>query len=506
MDGNRLLSEERLRNSESDENRRNGVSVGDQRLPVESDYDRVVFCTAFRRLHDKTQVFPLVTNDNIHSRLTHSMEVASVGRSLAYRLLNENNISERFGIDNTKPESWRRFITLIEVVCLSHDIGNPPFGHFGETIIQNYFDTLCKEIGDKDELMSEQALSILKSEKCRTDERKINDFSKCRFFLSNRYLDYTQFDGNAEGFRVLTKIQYLNDLYGLNLTSASLCSFLKYPNIGKANIKSDNISCHKHGVFTTEREVLGKVMDNCGINKNDEGMYFDRHPVSFIMEAADTICYRVMDIEDAITKGWISYHEVEERLNEDEKTRHIVESLKKHCENDCPTKKKVVQLRTEMMNVMVKEAADSFIKNVDAIFNGRYKDELLMSGESGLEMKLSELCKRYIYNNKEIQNLELTGEAVLTGLLNYYIKYLFHEKKEYRMHCKRILSKGIFMATLQEHLDQQGENKMAWKVFDDFDPIEMDFEEKLRIIRDHVACMTDQYALEQYRRLMGIAL
>lgn len=504
MQGKELLSEKRLRESETDKNRKANKDGCDLRIPVESDYGRVVFCSAFRRLHDKTQVFPLTTNDNIHSRLTHSMEVASVGRSLSLRLLKNEKVCDKFGLDNTNPESWRKLTTLIEVVCLAHDIGNPPFGHFGETIIQNYFDTLCREIRDKDELISEQGLAILNSEKLRERNKKLNDFAKCRFFMSGTYLDYTQFDGNAEGFRVLTRLQFLDDLCGLNLTSASLCAFLKYPNIGEGG--QDKISCHKHGVFTTEIEILEKVMKDCGIKAFENGNYYDRHPVSFIMEAADTICYRIMDIEDAITKGWISYDEVRDLIKDDRNTEMIILSLDKHCKEGCPTKKRIVQLRTEMMSVMVDEAAECFVKNIDKIFDGSYDEELLDNTPSGLEKKLKNLCLSKIYDNKEIQTLELTGEAVLTGLLNYYIKYLFHEDKKYRMHCKRILSRSIFMATLQEHLDQQGEGKKAWDEFDKFDPIEMDFEEKLRIIRDHVACMTDQYALEQYRRLMGIAL
>lgn len=155
MQANNLLSDYRLRDSQIDAERKSGDYGGDLRLPVESDYGCVVFCPAFRRLHDKTQVFPLTTNDNIHSRLTHSMEVASVGRSLSFRLLENDKVCKAFGLDKSNPKSWRKFTTLIEVVCLAHDIGNPPFGHFGETIIKKYFETLCKEIGEKDELISE---------------------------------------------------------------------------------------------------------------------------------------------------------------------------------------------------------------------------------------------------------------------------------------------------------------------------------------------------------------
>lgn len=504
MKKNKLLSDVRLRISITDEGRRKGECCGDLRLPIESDYGRVVFCPAFRRLHDKTQVFPLTTNDNIHSRLTHSMEVASVGRTLAFRLLESKDVCDRFGLDNTKPESWRQLTTLVEVVCLAHDIGNPPFGHFGETIIQNYFGTLCREIKGKEGLISEQGSTILDGKMLWDKSKELVDFSNSHFFKSGAYLDYIQFDGNAEGFRVLTKLQFLDDLFGLNLTSASLCAFLKYPNVGENG--KDSISCHKHGVFTTEKEILARVMADCGIEVRGGGEYYNRHPVSFIMEAADTICYRIMDIEDAITKGWVSYAEVRDMLIKDSETAKIIESLDNHCKEDCPTKKRIVQLRTEMMSFMVNEAADCFINNIDAIFDGKYRKELLDDVPSKLEGILKNLCTKKIYNNKEIQNLELTGEAVLTGLLNYYIKYLFHEKKEYRMHCKRILSRSIFMATLQEHLDLQGKGEKAWLKFDKFDPIEMNFEEKLRVIRDHVACMTDQYALEQYRRLMGIAL
>lgn len=500
------LSYYRLRDSKTDERRKTGDLQSDKRTPIESDYGRLVFSSAFRRLHDKTQVFPLTDNDNIHSRLTHSMEVASVGRSFALMICGDEELSRRLGFETNNVVLWKDLASLMEVICLAHDIGNPPLGHFGETAIQNYFEDLFSQL--KEDLENGNTRNpIIRSELERAGTDKMTpEIRESIWKFVNKenrtYYDYTQFDGNAQGFRILTKLQFLNDLYGLNLTAASLAAIVKYPNVGKKDKKLHKATS-KHGVFETEKDYLDTVMGECGIEHINETAYY-RHPFAYLMEAADTICYLLMDLEDAISKGWLTYVDVVTMLKEKKQGEEIVKRAGDHFKENDPPKKKVVQLRTEMMSSLVKETFETFRKNYAKIEKGEYKKELVFDKEKdSLAQMLQDFSRARVYSHKEIESLELTGSAVITGLFDYYIKYLFHHEESYRMHAKHTLSKAVFMATLQEHLDFEHNSNPAWVVYEDFDPKDLAFEEKLRIIRDHVACMTDKYAVEQYQKLSG---
>lgn len=503
----------RLRDSKTDKRRQTGDLQNDLRTPLESDYGRLVFSSAFRRLHDKTQVFPLTNNDNIHSRLTHSMEVASVGKSFALKICGDKEIAGKLGFDVNNVVLWKDVTALMEVICLAHDIGNPPLRHFGETAIQNYFSDLFSVL--KEDLRNgKNANPIIRSELERAGlkiegaipksiYKSIEDFVEGR---NKTNYDYTQFDGNAQGFRILTKLQFLNDLYGLNLTAASLAASVKYPNVAnKEKAKGDEkppISQKKHGVFYTEKDYLDIVMGECGIDHLNEYSY-KRHPFAYLMEAADTICYLLMDLEDAISKGWLTYNDVTTELKRIKDGDQIVRRAGNHFKDNDPDKKKVVQLRTELMISLVNECFENFKKHFDEIERGEYKEELMFEKKDGLGKLLQNFSRAKVYSHKEIEALELTGSAVITGLLDYYVKYLFHHEESYRLHAKHTLSKAVFLTTLQEHLRFEKSSKPAWDEYDDFDPLNLAFEEKLRIIRDHVACMTDKYALDQYRKLSG---
>ena len=305
------------------------------------------------------------------------------------------------------------------------------------------------------------------------------------------------------GFRVLTKLQFLNDLYGLNLTSASLAAFIKYPNFGPKD-KSRSISTKKHGVFTTESMELNQVMNNCGIIQLGEHA-FNRHPFSYLMEAADTICYLIMDYEDAISKGWVKYEDFKQILKNDADGKKVLNEAEKHFNENAPSKKKMVQLRTELMNHFVSVAIDNFMTHYDEILKGDYKKELVFDTDnnSGLATTIQDICRKNIYSHPEIESLELTGNAVLTGIIDYYVKYLFHPEISFRIHAKHLISKSTFQAVLQEHFQAIGEKKDAWDYYEDFDPKDFTFEERMRLIRDFVAGMTDKFAVTHYRKLNG---
>lgn len=444
MNWNEYLNHNRLRTS-----KRN--TEMDPRNEFESDFGRVIFSPATRRMHDKTQVFPLTMDDNIHSRLTHSMEVMSIGHSLGLRVCEEKEFLDKTGLN--KEQIHRTIPVILKNSCLVHDIGNPPFGHFGETVIANYFQNIFKDKNYKFNLTSEEKE------------------------------DFELFDGNAQGFRVLTKLQILNDEAGLNLTYATLGAFLKYPNSGK--IDKSIISTSKRGVFQSEIDYLKRVGESCGMIN---GSSYMRHPLSFLMEAADSICYLVMDIEDGFNKGWYSFEFVKKKLEHIDLLREKLEELSK-IDEDGKGITRMVKLRIFLISELVKLAIRNYVKNLDKICQGSYNHELIKDDESDLAETLSDFCFKNIFLKREIQQLELTGHSVISGLLDYYIDCIFVRNKHYKRRALGMISSSIIKASLLE-------NKV-----DDFDDLNDYF--KLRIIVDFVSGMTDQFALNHFQKLSG---
>lgn len=261
IDWNQYLSPERFK-----EPSLNYDQTGpDKRSAFESDFGRVVFSSAIRRMHDKTQVIPLTSGDKIHTRLTHSIEVMNVAQSLAFNLCRDKDFVQAYG-GQESVELERNIGAILKTAAFVHDIGNPPFGHFGETVIKNFF------------------------------KRYLDNHILCDKYK----IDYEEFDGNAQGFRILTHLSYIGYLSGLNLTYATLGAYLKYPNFGK--VDKSYIGTKKHGVYGTERDVFEKIVEKCHLKREDGRI--KRHPLSFLVEAADSICYNVMDIEDGYLLHW----------------------------------------------------------------------------------------------------------------------------------------------------------------------------------------------------------
>lgn len=445
MDWGKLINNQRLRES------RRGK---DPRNDFESDFGRIIFSSAMRRMHDKTQVFPLTADDNIHSRLTHSMEVMAIGHSLGIRICENEEFAKSVGSDSIK--LFREIPVLLKNACLVHDIGNPPFGHFGETVIQEYF---------------KKYFAQAKEVTLTSEERE----------------DFTNFDGNAQGFRVLTKLQILDDAFGLNLTFGSLASFTKYPNYGK--IDKSNIAKKKRGVFQSEIGYLNTISDSCGLGTKDEII---RHPLCYLMEAADSICYLVMDIEDGFNKGWYSFFELGEYLKSiNGVTEKVNELVAKHVGHGSETTK-MVNFRIYLIDRLVKLAVVNFLKNLDDISKGTYHNELINDDSDKLAEKLGDFCLTKIFPNREITSLELTGHSVLTGLLDYYIEFVFHKEKHYRKRAQGLISDSVLRAAFVEN--GLSENSGIDKLNDYY---------KLRVIVDFISGMTDQFALNHYQKLSG---
>ena len=453
MDWKKYLSSERLRVSAISPEQRKVHN--DYRTDIESDFGRLIFSSACRRLHDKTQVFPLTTDDNIHSRLTHSMEVMNIGQSFVFTLSESEEFKQHTGLDVVT--ILRDLAAALKVACLVHDIGNPPFGHFGEDSLQSYFKELFKtppawmSEEDKDELL-----------KLGEDDSEIG-------------ADYTEFDPNAA---------------------------LKN--------KKAYIGLHKHGVLTSEKKVLDKVVEACGLSNGDNEIM--RHPLSFLMEAADSICYLTMDIEDGLKK-WLTVGDVCEQINSyrdreeisfDDNAKRLLDSIEKTANDESVNgRKRIMNLRTYLMGYLIDLALRNFIDHIVEIEEGTYTKELIKDDSNGIAEALGGVCKQYILNSREVISLEITGKSVIYGILDAYVKMFFSDDENLRNRAKRLISKTIFLTTLQEYLKRNGEEDKADDRYEKFDVKDFSVEERLRILRDYVSCMTDKFALNHYRKLSG---
>lgn len=429
MDWTKLLSSERIRKS----------SPNDKRNPFESDFGRIIYSPALRRMHDKTQVFPLTTDDNIHSRLTHSNEVMSLGYTFGMLLCDNESFVARTSL--SKEELLRIIPIIIQNVCLIHDIGNSPFGHFGETIISNYFARL-QQSGME--------------EFC-----DLNDHQK---------RDFLFYDGNAQGFRVLTKLQILNDPYGLNLTYATLSASLKYPNydtinstqkkalhkVGQ-NLHNEYIECKKHGVFESEKEYFNLIVENTGLIINNRII---RHPLCYLMEAADSIAYYCMDMEDGYNKGIYNISDIKEVFKDKEGIeicRSILRTIDTEYVNDSF---KIVNIRIQLIQYFVNLAFKNFNENLDLIEKGEYNKELI-EDDADLVYEIVSGFSKKIFKSREINNLESTGYSVVVGLLDFYIDFIFTKaNSKFQDKAEALISNSIIDAAIEETLIETCEQKV----------------------------------------------
>lgn len=467
----------------------------DKRTPFESDFGRVVFSSATRRMHDKAQVIPLTSGDVVHTRLTHSIEVMNTAQSLAGNLCRDKDFIDEYG-EKGAALLERDISAILKTAAFVHDIGNPPFGHFGETVIQNYF----KEL--------------------------LNNHILCDKFKP----DYEEFDGNAQGFRILTKLLYVGHLSGLNLTYATLATYLKYPNSGRKD--KGHIGTKKHGVFVTEDDILQKVADACNLRRPDGSI--KRHPLSFLVEAADSICYNVMDIEDGYTQHWYEKEDIIKYLNSE-----ITELIKKKGGNfpnffDIEKKsysflkivtndphfidktherwnhsKWIVDFRVKVMQYLVELANSNFKKNCKDIDSGKYSKELIEDDPFCVADALQNFTRKYIFPRRIIQKAELTGHSVIRGLLDILIQYVSSSDEQFRKRVKSILSKNCMRVCIHESMEEPKKSQQQIIGEDelfDFEVASVSENAKLRLVVDFVSGMTDKFAVQLYQELSGLRI
>lgn len=457
MNWEQLLSKERLGINGDD-----GKNQNDGRSEFQRDFDRVVFSSAFRRLQDKTQVFPMPESDFVHNRLTHSLEVSCIGRSLG-NIVGERILARQPGLQ--KRFTKFDFGEIVAAACLAHDIGNPPFGHSGEDAIAEYF----------------------KNGNGRAFEQPLKD--------SRQWCDFTKFEGNAQGFRIITRLQNPHVKGGLCLTFATLASFTKYPK--ESVILTDNkdllVAEHhnklykKYGFFQSEKELFASVADQVGLirkNSNITSLFWCRHPLSFLVEAADDICYRIMDLEDGFHLGLVSFNETEDFL------RSICGSsgLKNYKNRD--NNDKIGYLRAKVFNTLIHQLAEAFCDEEENILYGKLDNDLINIVRSGNILKnIKQLSKEKIYSYKSVIERESAGYEVLGGLLDIFISAV-NENASGSASGKH---QKVLQLLPKQFLNKDGNASI-------------DLYTRLLQITDFVSGMTDSYAVSLYRKIKGISL
>jgi len=441
MHWDKLLSAKRFGLEE-----RNIASSADARSQFQRDFDRVIFSSPFRRLQNKTQVFPLPGSVFVHNRLTHSLEVASVGRSIAniigLELLEKEQISDN--------ELFNELGSIVSAACLCHDMGNPPFGHAGEDAISKYF--------------------------VEGEGQRLKDL-----ITENEWNDLIHFEGNANALRLLTHQFHGRREGGYALTYSTIASLVKYPFGSECKQK-------KYGFFQTERASFQTIAEELGLAEiSEEPFKYARHPLVYIVEAADDICYEIMDIEDAhklkILDTAKTYELLINFFDEEEDSQFLVNKEKIFTEVT-DINEQIAYLRASVINKLVNEAAQAFMNNYTNIMEGTYNSTLVDDLE-GISREAFDLCKNLaieqIYNDPSVVKIELSGFNVLGTLLDEFIYAVL--KPDYN-YSKKLLS------IIPHQFKTQSTN----------------YYEKIRSVIDFISGMTDLYAMDLYKDIKGIRI
>ena len=416
------------------------------RTDFRRDYDRLVFSSPFRRLQNKTQVFPLPGSIFVHNRLTHSIEVACVGKSMADEIAIV--LGERYA-DQPWHSLFQHIGDIVAAACLAHDLGNPPFGHSGEKAIATFFSE-----GDGRHLRD-----------------KLSD---------KEWSDLINFEGNANAFRLLTHSFKGRRDGGFAMTYSTLASIVKYP------FESSLATKGKFGFFTSETEDFVKVAEELGMLRlpEPEGkIRYARHPLVYIVEAADDICYEIMDIEDAHKLKILGTGEVIKLLLSyfsDDERPHMQEVMDRV---DDPNEK-IAYLRSCVIGVLVKRCAEMFIANEDKILSGTFEGSLLgnlHSIEGDAYRRCNDLSWDKIYRASDVVDIELAGNRIITFLLEKLIGAVVNPELNY---SRLLLSK------VPRQYDVEAPTLFG----------------KIQAVLDHVSAMTDVYALDLFRNLNGLSL
>ncbi len=432
------------------------------------DYDRIIFSSAFRRLQNKTQVFPLPGPVFVHNRLTHSLEVASVGRSLGKAV--GDALADKYPLEG---EDFREFYkyelpSVIAAACLAHDIGNPPFGHSGEDAIRNFFRELEAERGP--------------GPKGEGGRRFAAELSQ------NQQRDLLYFEGNANAFRTLTHHFNEPSPGGFRLTYATLAAIVKYPSDSLNGFDKGQLQTKKSGFFDSEIGTYRQIAGELGIPQPDPGKnVYARHPFVYLVEAADDICYRIIDFEDAhrlniisidtIRDLFLSFFDEEEGYDARERVEKVFHQI-----ND--DNQKVSFLRAKLINFLIFRMRDIFIEREEELLTGRLGKsliDLLPPRESQLLKKIDAFSVQHIYNHRSVVEIEIAGYNVIGGMLKEFFGALLNPRSAKSAKLLQLISKQFVIT---------GETS---RLYGD-----------TQSVVDFIAGMTDLYAVDLYRKITGM--
>ena len=441
MDWTKLLQPLRIGETQAD--------YEDGRTPFHKDQDRIVFSSAFRRLDRKTQVHPLSENDHVHNRLTHSLEVSCVGRSLGFRVAE--------GLKSAKNSTFPEAISagdigaILQAACLAHDIGNPPYGHTGEDAIRHWF------------LEPQNAYLLI----------GLSDLEKA---------DLQTFEGNAQGFRIVTQVEYHRFSGGMRLTQATLGTFLKYPWTVE-HASASGAKAHKFGCFQSELPILTTIANGLGLISQGQNKWC-RHPLVYLMEIADDICYGLIDLEDGIEMGILRYEEVEKIL----KPLFADEWPKYQKDFDLADnqRRRLSMLRGKAMEKLVAAASQAFLDNETELLAGTLKGELTDHCPEVVREAIGgakRLARERIFKDPRKTAIEVGAYATLANLLTAFLQA-----------AKELIDTGHSTFRNSRVLEMMGPSapQADWTLYQAY----------MRVL-DYVAGMTDNYAADIAQQFSG---
>jgi len=435
----------------------------DGRNPFENDYGRLISSAPIRRLQDKTQVFPLEKSDFIRTRLTHSLEVSyiagSIGQSTEKILLDKNDIT----IDEKGLLS-----SLLKVAGLIHDLGNPPFGHFGEEAVKKFFVDYFK--------------------------RQVKD-GKGDLLSSLEKADFENFDGNVQTLRILSKLYYFGDEFGYNLTYSSLASIIKYPSNsidGNKSKSTTEIAKKKFGYFVTESKTYNELNEYLKLKNK-------RSPIVYLLEAADDIAYSAADIEDGIKLGIINIFDVRDiflnnlTVNKKNVIDKIDELINLYSGNNLNKSIIIQKFRIYTQRIMIEEIINSFVEKYDEIMNGELEEEIIDISKASDIRKAYKKLQYKVFEDKNIVKKEIAGWEAIYGLLKIFTKA--SESPNFKPEGNTYEARLYKMISSSHRI-----------VFEEVENYENQEYKKLQLIVDFITGMTDTYAINLYQELKGIKL
>lgn len=438
-----------------------------------SDRSRILYCSSFRRLQQKAQVFSLESNSSIRTRLTHSLEVSDLGRSLANQIAYKLN-AKKYLSDANVPV----VVAIVENACLLHDIGNPPFGHFGESAIRDW--------------AHQRAYESLPDNITMTDA--------LRYLMS----DFEEFDGNPQGFRTITKLHTDYDKYSLNLTYATLLCALKYSRA--AGEKAGEGILKKAGYFQSEKPLVEEIYDSVGLELHH------RHPLTYIMEAADDIAYCMSDIADGIEKRILTVQDFLYEFEKEWGNRYPGEKLPVKLPSIDAKPVFSRDISVPWSKQAMEQAVKNYFDNHINVYLGSAGELISSDCPMGKVLNvIKTVSRKVLYTSIEAESIELTGYAVITGILKKYERLL---KLPYEKFSRLISGDKIDNVDVERRLfNRIGRRyvKAYCYALEEPAPNDASFEEKewwlrVHMLIDHVSGMTDEFALETYQMLEGINL